>query len=97
LPICLSLTCVDRSPSDIVAEMSTLPMSRVTEHQSYIMYPAGVYDYFPVDGKEMAAPVPETKKPEDDKDMMIYSSQIWMRVILNEAHNALYGASKSLS
>lgn len=59
------------------------------------MYPAGVYDYFPVDGKEMVAGIPENKKPEDDKDIMIYSSQIWMRVILNEAHNALYGASKS--
>jgi hypothetical protein len=59
------------------------------------MYPAGVYDHFPVDGKEVTASIPERKKPEDDKDIMIYSSQIWMRVILNEAHNALYGASKS--
>jgi hypothetical protein len=78
-----------------VAEMSTLPTSSVTVHQNHIMYPAGVYDYFPVDGKDMAASVPEQKKPEDDTALMIYSSQIWMRVILNEAHNALYGASKS--
>ncbi|KAF2819543.1 C6 zinc finger domain-containing protein [Ophiobolus disseminans] len=89
-------TCVQLE-SDIVAEMSTLPTSSVTMHQNHIMYPAGVYDHFPVDGKELAASIPERKRPEDDKDIMIYSSQIWMRVILNEAHNALYGASGNKS
>jgi hypothetical protein len=60
------------------------------------MYPVGVCGYFPVEGKEMVMGTQENRKPEDDKDLMIYSSQIWMRIILNEAHNALYGASKSL-
>lgn len=82
---------------DIVAELSTLPTSSVTAHQNHMMYPAGVYDNFPIDGKELALPVPEQPKPEDKQDLMIYSSQIWMRIVLNEAHNALYGASKSAS
>jgi hypothetical protein len=76
--------------------MSTLPTSDVTVHQNQIMYPVGVCDYFPVEGKEMVMGTQENRKPEDDKDLMIYSSQVWMRIILNEAHNALYGASKLL-
>lgn len=89
------LLCIDPCIRDIGAEMSTLPTSRVTEHQSNIVYPTGVYDFFPIDGKDVAASDAGKKRPEDDRDMMIYSSQICMRVILNEAHNALYGASKS--
>jgi|TARA_R110002003_G_scaffold63_13_gene5879 hypothetical protein len=58
------------------------------------MYPAGVYDYLPMNGKETMDAVQPKNKPEEASDMMIYSSQIWLRVILNEAHNALYGASK---
>ena len=51
------------------------------------MYPEGVYEKFPADETEV--PV----APEGDTSMLIYSSQIWLRVILNEAHNALYGAN----
>jgi hypothetical protein len=67
-------------------------MSQVTQHQDFIMYPAGVYEYLPIDGKEVGGSVPVKKKPEDDKVIIIYLNQIWMRVILNEAHNALYRA-----
>lgn len=76
--------------------MSTLPASSLTEHQNEIMYPAGVYEKLPIDDsdKEMMEQVKPRKEPDEDFDMKIYSSQIWMRVILNEAHNALYGASK---
>ncbi|KAH8699411.1 hypothetical protein GQ44DRAFT_632756 [Phaeosphaeriaceae sp. PMI808] len=84
-------TCVQLE-SDIVAELSTLPTSSVTMYQDHIMYPAGVYEHFPVDGKEMTEGLLD-QKSDEDKNMMIYSSQIYLRVILNEAHNALYGAS----
>lgn len=64
-------------------------------------YPKGVFDNFPVDGENNEMTMPAASALQlDDKDnvqFMIYSSQIWMRVILNEAHNALYGASKCLS
>lgn len=52
------------------------------------MYPEGVleYDKFPTDEIEQ-------QRPEKNLSMLIYSSQIWLRVILNEAHNALYGAN----
>jgi hypothetical protein len=76
--------------------MSTLPTSEVTVHQNQIMYPAGMCGYFPGEGNEIVEGTQANRKPEDDKDSMIYSSQIWMRVILNEAHNTLYGASKLL-
>ncbi|KAJ4375239.1 hypothetical protein N0V83_002325 [Neocucurbitaria cava] len=74
--------------ADILAEMSTLPPSNISAHQSDIMYPEGVYEKFPADETEVPEP------PEGgDTSMLIYSSQIWLRVILNEAHNALYGAN----
>jgi hypothetical protein len=58
------------------------------------MYPAGVCESFPIDGMGLVVPQPR-KKPEDDTEMMIYSSQIYLRVILNEAHNSLYGCKCS--
>jgi hypothetical protein len=58
------------------------------------MYPAGVCESFPIDGMGLVVPQPR-KKPEDDIEMMIYSSQIYLRVILNEAHNSLYGCKSS--
>lgn len=54
------------------------------------MYPKGVNDRFPTDENE------RTVSNSKGKELMIYSSQIWMRVILNQAHNALYGARKFL-
>lgn len=64
-------------------------------YQNEIMYPAGVYEHFPIEGKEMVDDQHRKRNSSEDVEMMIYSSQIWLRVILNEAHNALYGASKS--
>ena len=68
--------------------MSTLPPTNVSKYQDVIMYPTGVYENFP-----------ETLSSSEstDEDMMtlfIYSSLIHLRVILNGAHNTLYGASK---
>jgi hypothetical protein len=73
--------------SDILAEMNTLPPSDVSKHQDEIMYPLGVYENF----SETNQPHEET---ENDMPMFIYSSLIHLRVILNRAHNTLYGASK---
>ncbi|KAH6503157.1 hypothetical protein HBI55_024620 [Parastagonospora nodorum] len=87
-------TCLQLE-SDIVAEMSTLPTSSVTTYQSFIMYPAGVCESFPIDGMSMVVPEPQAR-PNEDIELMIYSSQIYLRVIMNEAHNQLYG-SKSRS
>ena len=76
--------------------MNTLPTSDITVHQNQIMYPTGMSGYVSGEGNEMIEGTQANRNPEDDKDLMIYSSQIWMRVILNEAHNALSNASKSL-
>jgi hypothetical protein len=73
-----------------VAELSTLPTSSVTTFQSTIMYPANVCESFPIDGMSLVVQQPR-KEADQDKEMMIYSSQIYLRVILNEAHNTLYG------
>jgi hypothetical protein len=73
-----------------VAELSTLPTSSVTTFQSTIMYPANVCESFPIDGMGLVVQQPR-KEADQDKEMMIYSSQIYLRVILNEAHNTLYG------
>ncbi|KAL5114396.1 hypothetical protein ACEQ8H_007706 [Pleosporales sp. CAS-2024a] len=83
-------TCLQLE-SDIVAELSTLPTSSVTSYQSFIMYPAGVCESFPIDGMSMIVPEPLTR-PNEDIELMIYSSQIYLRVIMNEAHNQLYGS-----
>jgi len=65
--------------------MSTLPPTDVSKYQDEILYPSGVYENFP-EG------LPST---EDNSDLTlwIYSSLIHLRVILNGAHNTLYGAS----
>jgi hypothetical protein len=86
-------TCLQLE-SDILAEMSILPPSRISEFQSEIAYPQGVYDSVPVesrteeDWKKFADP------QRQESQMLMYSSQIWLRVILNEAHNMLYGRSE---
>ncbi|KAF2022445.1 hypothetical protein EK21DRAFT_119783 [Setomelanomma holmii] len=72
LVLCAYWTCLQLE-SDILAELSTLSPSDITAFQNEMMYPAGVCDYFAVDGQ--------------------WTEIIWLRVILNEAHNALYGAS----
>ncbi|KAI8938994.1 hypothetical protein NX059_004838 [Plenodomus lindquistii] len=96
--MCVYWTCLQLE-SDILAEMSTLPPSGISEHQSDIMYPAGVSDRFPTEdgaGYENQPQDGQQINASDAYAMMIYSSQIWLRVILNEAHNALYGASGKL-
>ena len=77
--------------------MSTLPPSNVSDYQNDIMYPEGVYESVPIDTTPETQEVRSgTSKNGDAQDglMLMYSSQIWLRVILNEAHNTLYGTSK---
>ncbi|KAH3938328.1 hypothetical protein HBI81_260710 [Parastagonospora nodorum] len=76
--------------SDIVAEMSPLTTSDITAYQGRIMYPAGVRESFPINGMSMALQELQARPNEDDV-LMIYSSQIYLRIIMNEAHNQLYG------
>jgi hypothetical protein len=67
--------------------MSTLPPSQISEYQDKIQYPAGVFEKFPDLPAEEATPI------HADKDTMyLYSSQIMLRVVLNEAHNTLYNS-----
>jgi hypothetical protein len=73
--------------------MNTLPPSNISAYQSDIMYPEGVYEYERF-GEEIED---ERGGHPGDISMLIYSSQIWLRVILNEAHNALYGVNGRLS
>jgi hypothetical protein len=59
------------------------------------MYPAGVCESFPSEQWGMAVlPASQTESVEG-RNMIIYSSQIYLRVLLNEAHNMLYGAGMS--
>ena len=90
--VCNRSTLVDStndSPSDILAEMSTLPPSDISKHQEDIAYPSGVYEQLP-DSANFDS------NNEHEKTMWTYSSQIHLRVILNEAHNTLYGASHGM-
>ncbi|KAF1351537.1 hypothetical protein EJ07DRAFT_168937 [Lizonia empirigonia] len=90
LVMCVYWTCLQLE-SDILAEMSTLPPSRITDFQSEIAYPDGVYESVPIKSgtgvEETIFAGPQTQ----EGSMFMYSSQIWLRVILNEAHNILYG------
>ncbi|KAF1963539.1 hypothetical protein CC80DRAFT_8306 [Byssothecium circinans] len=75
---CLSLE------TDILAEMSTLPATQVSKYQSDIMYPAGVYEHAPES--------PVVPDSGTNLQLYIYSSLIHLRVLLNGAHNYLYGS-----
>jgi hypothetical protein len=75
--------------------MSNFPTSDITQHQSQINYPRGVYEHL-VDDQGAGEERSSEQRHENDV-MMVYSAQIWLRVILNEAHNALYGASELLA
>ncbi|KAF3031938.1 hypothetical protein E8E12_001908 [Didymella heteroderae] len=90
LVMCVYWTCLQLE-SDILAEMSTLPPSRISDFQSEIAYPDGVYESVPIESgtsvEEKMFADPQTQ----EGSMLMYSSQIWLRVILNEAHNMLYG------
>jgi hypothetical protein len=75
--------------------MSNFPTSDITQHQSQINYPRGVYEHI-VDDQGAVEERSSEQRHENDV-MMVYSAQIWLRVILNEAHNALYGGSELLT
>ncbi|KAI4640122.1 hypothetical protein J4E93_008922 [Alternaria ventricosa] len=79
--------------SDILAEMSTLPPSGISAHQSEIMYPEGVNESCLQDQDNNFAPqeVEVRAGPRQDLMMKLYSTQTFLRVVLNVAHNALYG------
>ncbi|KAF2785843.1 hypothetical protein K505DRAFT_368750 [Melanomma pulvis-pyrius CBS 109.77] len=80
---CVYWTCLTLE-TDILAELSSLPPSDISQYQATVSYPSGVFEKFPED---FSYDVSTTH----DKTMWIYSSQIHLRVILNEAHNTLYG------
>ena len=48
LVMCVYWTCLQLE-SDILAEMSTLPPSRISDFQSEIAYPDGVYESVPIE------------------------------------------------
>ena len=95
--MCVYWTC-HQLESDILAEMSTLPPSRISDFQSEIAYPDGVYESVPIGSAPDSGTIFEEKMFADPQtqegSMLMYSSQIWLRVILNEAHNMLYGKSE---
>ena len=72
--------------SDIVAELAELQPSAITEHQTDISYPSGIYESF-----NEGTQLPEPMQSKQSNNMFIYSSQIHLRVLLNDAQNSLYG------
>jgi hypothetical protein len=59
------------------------------------MYPAGVCESIPSEQWELAVlPASQTESVEG-RDMIMFYSQIYLRVLLNKAHNELYGAGRS--
>ncbi|PSN58572.1 hypothetical protein BS50DRAFT_580643 [Corynespora cassiicola Philippines] len=85
---CVYWTCLQLE-TDILAEMSTLPPTEISKYQDRISYPSGIFEKFPTSPDAMTC----NENSEQDKMMWIYSSHIHLRVILNEAHNTLYGAT----
>ena len=79
---CVYWTCLQLE-TDILAELSSLPPSDISKYQATVSYPSGVFEKFP-DG------VAYDETSAHERTMWIYSSQIHLRVILNEAHNTLY-------
>jgi hypothetical protein len=80
---CVYWTCLQLE-TDILAELSSLPPSEISKYQATVSYPSGVFEKFPEDFSY-------DESSTHDRTMWIYSSQIHLRVILNEAHNTLYG------
>lgn len=81
--------------SDILAEMSTLPPSSISELQSEIVYPDGVYEIVPVTS---GTSVEERIRADmRESSTLAYHCQIWLYVIANETQNMLYGKSQSHS
>jgi hypothetical protein len=78
--------------------MSTLPPSGISAHQSDIMYPEGVNENWGPDQENNFGQQEEVlNRPRNDLMMKLYSTQTFLRVVLNVAHNALYGPSGRMS
>ncbi|KAJ4303234.1 hypothetical protein N0V90_002127 [Kalmusia sp. IMI 367209] len=84
---CVYWTCLQME-TDILAEMSELQPSKISELQDKIMYPSGVWDSF---NDALMEEDNSDENSHHNKIMWIYSSQIHLRVMLNGAHNTLYG------
>lgn len=76
--------------------MSTHLPSRISDFQSEIAYPDGVNESVPIESRTSVEEKMFANPQTQEGSMLMYSSQIWLRVILNEAHNMLYGRSKWL-
>ncbi|KAF1942436.1 hypothetical protein EJ02DRAFT_168438 [Clathrospora elynae] len=85
--------------SDILAEMSALPPSGISAHQNVIMYPDGVNvdNWDTGESSDFSQQEVSRYGGQADLTMHYYSTQIWLRVVLNEAHNALYGHNGRVS
>lgn len=81
---CVYWTCLQLE-TDILAEMSSLPASEISKYQDEVAYPSGVYERVTLDSNSAY-----NESSDSDIFMFIYSSQIHLRVILNQAHNNLY-------
>ncbi|KAJ4345059.1 hypothetical protein N0V95_005968 [Ascochyta clinopodiicola] len=90
LLICVYWTCLQLE-SDILAEMSTLPPSSISDLQSEIAYPDVLYESLPIGSRTIVEEEMFGEPQIQEGSMLMYTSQIWLRVILNEAHNMLYG------
>jgi hypothetical protein len=78
--------------------MSTLPPSGISAHQSDIMYPEGVNENWGTDQENSYEQQEDVRnRPRNDLMMKLYSTQTFLRVVLNVAHNALYGPSGRMS
>jgi hypothetical protein len=58
------------------------------------MYPAGVCESYPFKHCGLAVLPTSQLESVEGRDMIIFSSQIYLRILLNEAHNDLYGAGR---
>lgn len=79
--------------------MSTLPPSGISAHQSEIMYPEGVNESWAQgpDRNLVQREVEVRAGPGQGLMMKLYTTQTFLRVVLNVAHNALYGPSGRMS
>ncbi|KAF1831715.1 hypothetical protein BDW02DRAFT_571770 [Decorospora gaudefroyi] len=90
LVLCVYWTALQLE-SDILAEMSTLPPSGISAHQNDITYPEGVNETWPDQENNFAQQADLVNVSKNNMVMHNYSTQTFLRVVLNAAHNALYG------
>ena len=81
--------------------MSTLPSSGISAHQEIILYPEGVNENWGPDqdndDEQQEGMLTLRNKQKNEWMMKLYSTQMFLRVVLNLAHNALYGSSGHMS